>query len=91
MSTSENKGNALQVRQPIPTTVRVGGTYDYMFNNDILHIKVEKIIPETDNAPVIVLWSQSSDKKLIGRTIHSTPATEFKTRILLGGLQEIDL
>jgi hypothetical protein len=85
---ADEKADALAL--PIPIQVEVGGKYKMISNNKVVDVEVLKIM-RTPHGDVGIIFKMPRRGKMFGHEVVSTNGVDFKSRLLIGGLERVEL
>lgn len=84
---AEQRPTRKRIAPVVPVKVAVGKEYDFVTTGVIAKIRVEKIWQEKDGNVFLVISQQQPQ----GRFTHALHMSEFKQRVLAGGVPEITI
>lgn len=83
----QSKGQKIKLLPEDKVIVEVGQGYDFITTGVIARVVVEKIWQEKDGNTFVIISQISSS----GRATHAIHVSEFKQRVLAGGVQKISI
>lgn len=72
-----------------PVRLKVGQEYDFITTGVIARIRVEKIWQDQESGDTFVVVSQRTSQG--GRATHAIHISEFKQRVIAGGVPEVQI
>ncbi len=83
----KKKGQKIKLIEPIPVEVGIGREYDFITTGVIARVRVEKIWQEPSGDTYVVVSQKVRD----GRQTHAIHISEFKQRVIAGGLSKVTI